>query len=82
MTQLVEALRALHVDGEVSLGDRWAKLRGERCWVYIATAKDGGYFTWCDDPQERAVAFYRDPSEAIQTGLRRAAKPDTEKHTY
>ena len=81
MTQLVEALRALHLEGEVSLGARWAKLRGERCWVYVATAKDGGYFTWCDDPRERAIAFYRDPIEAIQTGLRRAAKPDTGKHT-
>ncbi len=78
MTQLVEAL---HLEGEVSLGERWAKLRGERCWVYVATAKDGGYFTWCGDPQERALAFYRDPIEAIQAGLRRAAKPDTEKTT-
>lgn len=49
MTRLVEALHALHLDGEVSLGDRWAKLQGERCWVYVAEAKDGDYYTWCDD---------------------------------
>jgi hypothetical protein len=80
MTQLVEALRALHLEGEVSLGERWAKLQGERCWVYVATAKGGGYFSWCDHPLERAVAFYRDPIEAIQAGLQRAAKPDSEQH--
>ena len=74
MTQLVEALRALHLEGEVSLADRWAKLQGERCWVYVAAAKGGGYFTWCDDPQQRTLAFYRDPIEAIQAGLRRALR--------
>ena len=53
MTQLVEALDALHLEGELSHADRWVKLQGQRCRVYVATAKDGGYFTWCDDPQER-----------------------------
>ena len=72
MTQLVEALDALHLEGELSHADRWVKLPGQRCWVYVAAAKGGGYFTWCDDPQERAIAFYRDPIEAIQAGLRRA----------
>lgn len=79
MTRLVEALHALHLDGEVSLGDRWAKLQGERCWVYVAEAKGGGYYTWCDDPAERVVKFYRDPIEAIQAGLRRAASPGRHK---
>ncbi len=72
MTQLVEALRALHLEGELSLANRWVKLQGEQCWVYVAAVKGSGYFTWCDDPQERNLAFYRDPIEAIQAGLRRA----------
>ena len=63
MTQLVEALDALHLEGDLSHADRWVKLQGQRCWVYVAAAKGGGYFTWCDDPQERAIAFYRDPIE-------------------
>ena len=73
MTRLVEALDALHLEGELSLADRWVKLQGQRCWVYVAAAKGGGYFTWCDDVQERAIAFYRDPIDAIQAGLRRAS---------
>ena len=73
MTQLVEALDALHLEGELSLADRWVKLQGQRCWVYVAAAKGGGYFTWCDDAQERAITFYHDPIDAIQAGLRRAA---------
>ncbi len=73
MTGLVEALDALHLEGELSLADRWVKLQGQRCWVYVAAAKGGGYFTWCDDVQERAIVFYRDPIDAIQAGLRRAS---------
>ena len=73
MTQLVEALDALHLEGELSHADRWVRVQGQRCWVYVAAAKGGGYFTWCDDLQERAIVFYRDPIEAIQVGLRRAA---------
>lgn len=74
MTRLVEALHALQLDGDISLGDRWAKFQGEHCWVYVAEAPwDGGYYTWCDDPQSRSVEWYRDPVEAIQAGLRRAA---------
>ena len=72
MTQLVEALDALHLEGELSLANRWVKLQGEQCWVYVVAAKGGGYFTWCDDSQERTLLFYRDPIEAIQAGLRRA----------
>ena len=73
MTRLVEALDALHLEGELSLADRWVKLQGQRCWVYVAAAKGGRYFTWCDDVQECAIAFYRDPIDAIQAGLRRAS---------
>jgi hypothetical protein len=80
MTQLVDALHALGLEGELSLADRWAKLQGQHCWVYVAEAPWGnGYYTWCDDPQSRAVEFYRDATEAIQAGLRRAAKPELDK---
>jgi hypothetical protein len=73
MTRLVAALYALRLDGEISLAGRWVKLQGEQCAVYVAEARWGGsYYTWCDDPQTRAVECYRDPVEAIQTGLQRA----------
>jgi len=66
-------------DAEITLGGRWAKLQGERCQVYVVeAAARGGYFTWCDDPAERAVEFYRSPTEAIQAGLRRAADRNEE----
>lgn len=42
--------------------------------VYVAESAWGtGYYTWCEDPEERAVEFYLDPTEAIQAGLDRAA---------
>jgi hypothetical protein len=79
MTRLVEALRALNLDGEVELGGRWVKLDGGRCAVYVIEgALESGFYTWCSDPAERTVEFYRDPIEAIQAGLRRAAKHDQE----
>jgi hypothetical protein len=31
------------------------------------------YYTWCDDPAERAVQSFPDPVQAIQAGLRRAS---------
>jgi hypothetical protein len=72
---LVAALHALDLEGEVSLAGRWVKLRGERCAVYVVEGSDhGGYYTWCDDPQERVVQAYRDPVEAIRAGLDRAAR--------
>ncbi len=41
--------------------------------MYVAEEAWGaGYYTWCDDPAERAVEFYLDPTEAIQAGLQRA----------
>ena len=73
MTGLTEALHELRLEGETHLGGRWVKLRGERCNIYVAEAASGAYhFTWCDDPQERAVEVYRDPRDAIRAGLRRA----------
>jgi hypothetical protein len=75
MTRLVDALRELGLDGEIALEGRWVKLRGERRTVYVAQAPWGsGYYTWCDDPRERAVERYADPTEAIRAGLRRARK--------
>ena len=75
MTQLVEALDALHLEGELSHADRWVKLQGQRCWVYVAVVKGVGYVIWFDDAQERVIAFYRNPIDAIQAGMRRAAHP-------
>lgn len=73
MTRLTETLRALELPGEISLSGRWVKLAGERCAVYITEAPWGaGYYSWCDDPRERAVKFYNEPSEAIKAGLLRA----------
>ncbi len=77
MTRLVEALRSLELDGEIALGGRWVKLQGAHCPVYVVEAAWGaGYYTWCDDPEERAVQFYAGPAEAVQAGLRRAARRD------
>jgi hypothetical protein len=77
MTRLLDALRTLGLEGEVALAGRWVKLRGERRTVYVAEAAWGsGYYTWCDDPEERAIELYRNPTEAIEAGLRRARKAE------
>lgn len=74
MTRLTEALQALDLRGEVILSGRWLKIEGARFHVYVMEAAwDGGFYTWCDDPRERAVEFYSDPTEAIRAGLERAA---------
>ena len=74
MTELLAALHALNLDGEVDLAGRWVKLQGTRCAVYLVAAAWGKcYFTWCDDPQARVVEAYSDPIEAVQAGLQRAA---------
>ena len=79
MTQLIEALHAMGLDGEIALADRWVKFQGERCAVYVVErAWGGGYYTWCEDRQERAVEFYLDPIMAIQAGQRRAMRSDSE----
>lgn len=75
MTRLVAALHTLGLNGEVAPGDRWAKLQGERCCVFVVEVSwDGGFYSWCDDPQARSVEFFLDPVEAIQAGMSRAAK--------
>ena len=75
MTQLVEALQQLGLQGEISLSGRWVKLDGEVCGVYVVEAVSGTrFYTWCDDPQERAVELYHEPEEAIKAGLRRASR--------
>ena len=77
MTRLVEALLSSGIDGEIALGGRWVKLQGVRCAVYVVEAAWGaGYYTWCDDPEERTVQFYADPAGAVEAGLRRAARRD------
>jgi hypothetical protein len=78
MTQLVDALHTLGLQGEIALDGRWVMVQGERCAVYVTEiAWGGGCYTWCDDPRARTVEFYRDPLDAIQAGLRRAAMPNT-----
>ena len=75
MTQLVEALQQLGLEGEQRFEGRWVKLQGERCSVYVIEAEWGkGYYTWCDDPQARTVECYPDALRAIRAGLRRAAR--------
>ncbi len=82
MTQLVAALHALGLDGEIALSGHWLKLHGERCCVYVAEPTRGGrYFTWCDAAGARVVEAYGDPVEAIQAGLRRAARQDLDPTT-
>ena len=74
MTQLVEALKALGLNGQVELGGRWVALDGQRCKVYIVEERWGNaYFAWCDEPQNRTVEYYSDPITAIKRGLERAA---------
>ncbi|HBY97361.1 MAG: hypothetical protein M5U01_38365 [Ardenticatenaceae bacterium] len=74
MPRLIEALRALGLEGEIASSGRWVKLQGERGWVYVVEAPwESGYYSWCDAPAERAVEFYRDAAEAIRAGLRRGA---------
>jgi len=77
-TSIVDALRALGLDGEIAPGGRWVTLRGEHCPVYVIQTATGEYFTWCDDPAERSVEAYRDPRAAIVSGLQRAARRGTE----
>jgi hypothetical protein len=72
-TRLTEALRALGLDAEIEMSGRWAKLRGERCPVYvIEAASSTRYYSWCECPRERSVESYTEPMEAIRAGLRRA----------
>ncbi len=74
MTQLMRALESLGLDGEIALSGRWAKLRGERCSVYVVESSDESvYYTWCGCAEDRVVEAYGDPTEAIRVGLQRAA---------
>src|SRR5439155_26001274 len=75
MTRLVDVVKQLDLDGEISILGRWVRLQGERCPVYVIEVAGGcGYYTWCDAPGERTIEPYLDPTEAIQAGLRRAAR--------
>jgi len=79
MTQLIGALQALGLEGEIALAGRWVTLQGECCAVYVVESRHDGYYTWCDDPHSRTLEFYSDPAKAIRAGLRRAARPETER---
>ncbi len=72
---LAEALEALGLEGETEASGRWIIVQGERCRVYVAKA-DGGthYYTWCEDPDVRAVEAYDNAVEAIRAGLKRALR--------
>lgn len=74
VTDLVAAVQALGLEGEIALAGRWVRLQGERYRVYVVETIADGYYSWCDAPEERAVIGYPDPTEAIQDGLRRAAR--------
>ncbi len=79
MTRLVEALGALGIEGRVALSGRWVTIEGERCRVQVVEASWGaGYYSWCDDLAGRAVEHFRDPTEAILAGLRRACRQNQE----
>ncbi len=82
MTRLVDALHELGLKGEISLSGRWVTLQGEWCAVYVLEGPWGaGYYTWCDDPAERVVERYADPTEAILAGLRRASPGASDRDT-
>src|SRR5438045_3859566 len=75
MTRLVDTVKRMGLDGEISLLGRWVRLQAERCPVYVIEVAGGcGYYTWCDAPGERTTEPYLDPAEAIQAGLQRAAR--------
>ncbi len=74
VTPLADALRDLGLNGHISLGGRWLTLAGDRCRVFVVESPRGGYFTWCDDPDERTVLFLRDARTAIECGLGRATE--------
>jgi len=79
MTPLVQALLALNLYAEIDLCGRWVKLQGAQCAVYVAVAAwSDGYVTWSEEGEACVAERYRDPMEAIQVGLRRAARPDGE----
>lgn len=77
--RLVDALRELRLEAEMAMEGRWVRIQGKRCSVYVVEmARQRGFFTWCDDPDERAIEFHEDALDAIRSGLRRAARPKTE----
>ena len=79
MTRLLDALRALGVEGTVAIAGRSVTIEGERCRVQVIEASWGaGYYSWCDDLAGRAVEHFQDPTEAILAGLRRARRQNLE----
>ncbi len=79
MTRLDDALDTLGLRGKSELEGTWVTLSGEGWRVYVmGTRWSQRYYTWCDDPHDRTVEVYVDPVAALQAGLRRAARPETE----
>jgi hypothetical protein len=72
---LVDALHQMGLEAEVAMDGKWVQIEGERCSVYVVElSRKRGFFTWCNDPDERAVEYHSDPFDAIHSGLRRAAR--------
>jgi len=69
------------VDGDITLGGRWATFQGTRCTVFVVQVGVGGYVTWCSPPCDGAVEFFRTPIQAIAAGLRRASGKEMEELT-
>ena len=67
-------MRELGLTGDLLHEGRWLTLSGDRFRVFVVASTRGGYFTWCDDPEECAVIFRRDAREAIEVGMGRAAE--------
>jgi hypothetical protein len=73
--RLVDALRELGLDAEMAMAGRWARIDGEHCSVYVVEmSRKRGFFTWCDDPDERTIEFHEHALDAIRSGLLRAAR--------
>jgi hypothetical protein len=79
MPRLLEVLRMLGLDADIASSGRLAKIKGQKCAIYVAEAAWGSqYYTWCDDEETRTVELYRTAHEAIEAGLRRAGSGTSE----
>lgn len=70
---LIDALDRLGLHAEILMNGRWARIEGERCPIYVVEmSRHRGFFTWCDDADERSVEYYLNPLDAILSRMRRA----------
>lgn len=73
MTDLVDVMRAMGLDGETSPSGRWIRLSGSRGPIYVMQAARGrGYVVWHESPPARRPEIYLDPEEAVRAALRLA----------